>query len=166
MAEDVLDKHVVKRIEETPRGPVTLLLLSFLTPARATANVFRFRPPWYRDGRQVRAKSFFSQPPGPEDAEEGWDDKNAEGAPRVAGNGTSVVSCRAMRRILPLWPHYGGKHEFGAWWGLSLMTGHIWGYAKDIKYMPVDVTYSYLLHQGRQLEFPLGTGTHRARDAG
>jgi len=28
------------------------------------------------------------------------------------------------------------------------MTGHIWGYAKDVKYMPVDVTYSYLLHPG------------------
>ena len=24
------------------------------------------------------------------------------------------------------------------------MSGHIWGYAKDIKYMPIDVRYSYL----------------------
>jgi hypothetical protein len=38
-------------------------------------------------------------------------------------------------------------HEFGAWWGLSLISGHIWGYAKDIKYMPVDVRYSYLFSQ-------------------
>jgi len=34
-------------------------------------------------------------------------------------------------------------HEFGAWWGLSLMSGHLWGEAKDTKYMPIDVRYSY-----------------------
>ena len=33
------------------------------------------------------------------------------------------------------------------------MTGHIWGDAKDIKYMPVDLTYSYLLHQGTKMSF-------------
>ena len=54
---------------------------------------------------------------------------------------------------LPVWPHYGGVHEFGTWWGLSLMSGHIWGYAKDIKYMPVDVQYSYLLHAGEHWNF-------------
>ena len=25
------------------------------------------------------------------------------------------------------------------------MSGHVWGYAKDVKYMPIDVSYSYLL---------------------
>jgi hypothetical protein len=44
-------------------------------------------------------------------------------------------------------------HEFGAWWGLSLISGHIWGYAKDVKYMPVDVTYSYLWHAGEKWNF-------------
>jgi hypothetical protein len=57
MAEDSLDRYVVKKIEEKQRRPATLLLLSFLTPSRATANIFRFRPPWYRDGRQVKANS-------------------------------------------------------------------------------------------------------------
>jgi hypothetical protein len=50
--------------------------------------------------------------------------------------------------VLPVWPHYGGVHEVGAWWGLSLVAGHIWDYASDIKYMPMDVNYSYLFHRG------------------
>ena len=67
MAEDVIDKHVVQRFEETPRGPLALLFMSFLTPSRATANILRWRPPWYRDEREVKANSFWSDPPGPED---------------------------------------------------------------------------------------------------
>jgi hypothetical protein len=55
--------------------------------------------------------------------------------------------------VLPVWPHYGGVHEFGAWWGLSPMSGHVWGYAKDIKYMPVDLTYSYLWYRGDKWNF-------------
>ena len=43
----------------------------------------------------------------------------------------------------PNWQGPGGKHEFGAWWGLSVMSGHIWGYAGDVKYMPIDLRYSY-----------------------
>ena len=46
------------------RNPFALLGLSFLEPAHATANIFRFRPPWYRDDRVVKAKSFWSDPPG------------------------------------------------------------------------------------------------------
>ena len=41
------------------------------------------------------------------------------------------------------WEGPGGRHEFGAWWGLSLISGHIWGYAGDVKYMPIAVRYSY-----------------------
>ncbi len=67
MAEDALDKHVVKKVEEKPRGALPLLLISFLTPARATANIFRFRPPWYRDDRIVRNSSFWSEPRGNDD---------------------------------------------------------------------------------------------------
>jgi hypothetical protein len=48
-------------------------------------------------------------------------------------------------RYLPVFPRPGGVHEFGAWWGLSLISGHVWGYAKDVKYMPIDVRYSYEL---------------------
>ncbi len=147
MAEDALDKHVVKKFEEKPRGALALTAISFLTPARATANVFRFRPPWYRDGRQVKANSFFSQPPGPDDAS-----IDAEGNRTEASAGAAGV-VRRNAEVLPVWPHVGGVHEFGAWWGFSPMTGHIWGYAKDVKYMPVDVTYSYLLHQGSRWNF-------------
>jgi hypothetical protein len=147
VAEDALDKHVVKRFEEKPHGALTLTAISFLTPARATANIFRFRPPWYRDGRQVKANSFFSQPPGPDDVP-GDAEGNSSG--RTAGSAGVV---RGDAEVLQVWPHFGGAHEFGAWWGASLMTGHIWGYAKDIKYMPVDVTYSYLWHQGARWNF-------------
>jgi hypothetical protein len=44
-------------------------------------------------------------------------------------------------------------HEFGAWWGLSLVSGPIWGYDKDVKYMPVDLTYSYRFLSGQKWNF-------------
>jgi hypothetical protein len=44
-------------------------------------------------------------------------------------------------------------HEFGAWWGLSMVSGGIWGYAKDVNYMPIDVNYSYLLNPGGRWNF-------------
>jgi hypothetical protein len=154
MAEDALDKHVVKRIEEKPRGPLTLLLVSFLTPSRATANIFRFRPPWYRDGREVKAKTFWSEPPGPDYVANGSAEPESQPSREsfVAGPASGVQPVRNTE-VLPVWPHYGGVHEFGAWWGLSLISGHLWGYAKDIKYMPVDITYSYLLHSGTNWNF-------------
>ena len=55
--------------------------------------------------------------------------------------------------VLPVWPHPGGVHEVGAWWGFSGFSGHIWGYADDIKYMPVDITYSYLFNPGAKWNF-------------
>jgi hypothetical protein len=136
MAEDALDKHVISKIEERPRGPLPLLLISFLTPARATANIFRFRPPWYRDGRNVANNSFFSEP----------------GAPSAHVNAL-VSTTKRGAETLPEWPHYGGAHEFGAWWGLSLVSGPIWGYDKDVKYMPVDLTYSYRFLSGTKWNF-------------
>jgi len=150
MAEDGLDKHVVKPLEEKPRRPVTLLLISFLTPSRATANIFRWRAPWYRDGRVIKASSFWSDPTGPEEESAASD----EGAP-VAGEANPSGGVQRARNpeVKPLWPHPGGVHEFGAWWGLSLMSGHIWGYAGDIKYMPIDVNYSYLINPGARWNF-------------
>jgi hypothetical protein len=159
IAEDILDKYVVQRFEEKPRGPLPLLVMSFLTPARATANIFRFRPPWYRDGRQVKAHTFWSERPGPDDVPAGEQPASghakfvaeapsvaeppaATAAPAATANGAVVRN----GQYPPVWPHYGGVHEFGAWWGLSLISGHIWGYAKDIKYMPIDVNYSYLVN--------------------
>jgi hypothetical protein len=159
LAEDALDKYVVKHLQEKQRRPVTLLLISFLTPARATANILRFRPPWYRDGRQVKANSFWSDPPGPDDgAGRPGDARNGdppEGATVAsAGNFVSTgVHPVPAGEVLPVWPHPGGVHEFGAWWGLSWIDGHIWGYASDIKYMPVDVTYSYLFNPGAKWNF-------------
>jgi hypothetical protein len=143
--EDELDKHVVKGFEQKPRGPAALLFISFLTPSRATANIFRWRPPWYRDGREVKANTFWSEPPGPGEV--------AEEAGTAGANSSGAVQAMRKPQLLPVWPHYGGVHEFGAWWGLSLMTGHIWGYDKDIKYMPIDVSYSYLLNPGAKWNF-------------
>ncbi|KAA6464937.1 acyloxyacyl hydrolase [Acidobacteria bacterium AB60] len=137
LAEDALDKHLVRRFEESPRGPLSLLLISFLTPTRATANIFRFRPPWYRDDRRVAANTFWSEP----DEE---DKALAAGAGAEGGEGV-MAGRRRVAENLPEWPHPGGVHEFGAWWGFSGFSGPIWGYRKDVTYMPVDVTYSYLL---------------------
>ena len=49
-----------------------------------------------------------------------------------------------------VWEGPGGRHEFGAWWGLSLISGHIWGYAGNVKYMPIDVRYSYEFARHKQ----------------
>jgi hypothetical protein len=148
MAEDEMDKHVVRRIEEKPRRPVTLLLVSFLTPAKGTANILRFRPPWYRDDRQVKANSFFSEPPAPEEIAVASSTGTSEpAAADPPSDGSGAVEPVHTAAALPVWPHYGGVHEFGAWWGLSLMSGHIWGFAGDVKYMPIDVNYSYMFLQ-------------------
>ncbi len=151
LAEDALDKHVVRRLEAKSRNPFALTADQFLTPSRGTANILRFRPPWYRDSRTVKAKSFFSQPPGPEDEELSSETATTAAAERDApetpggGEAAGGPASDIVRPLsyLPVYPRPGGVHEFGAWWGLSLMSGHIWGYAKDVKYMPIDVRYSY-----------------------
>jgi Lipid A 3-O-deacylase (PagL) len=161
MAEDALDKHVVAPIEGDGRNPFALLSLSFLEPAHATANILRFRPPWYRDERVVKAKTFWSDPadenavtfakPGSEPSSPLSGPEGEESATVVASSLNSAAAAvepnPATARELPVWPRPGGVHEFGAWWGLSLMSGHIWGYAKDVKYMPIDVRYTYLFTQ-------------------
>jgi hypothetical protein len=150
MAEDTLDKDVVSRFEAGGRGPLALLAISFLEPAHATANILRFRPPWYRDDRVVKAKTFWSDPPDedavaftshPEPSSEG---EETVAAAAEAPEPSAVVRNPGSAHELPVWRRPGGVHEFGAWWGLSLMSGHIWGYAKDVKYMPIDVRYTYL----------------------
>lgn len=147
IGEDALDKHVVRRLEEKSRNPLALTTYQFLTPSRATANIFRFRPPWYRDSRTVKAKTFFSEPSGSEDEELFQETAMTATAERDAADYGASKDIRpaASRpvRYLPLFPRPGGVHEFGAWWGLSLISGHVWGYAKDVKYMPIDVRYSY-----------------------
>jgi hypothetical protein len=154
IGEDYLDKHLVRKLEQKPRGTAALLAISFLTSARSTANIFRFRPPWYRDGREVRSTNFFSEPPGPEDGVAAQElSSNAETSATAAtlGPSSGEVGFAATNRksdALPVWPHYGGVHEFGAWWGLSLNSGHVFGYDKNVKYMPIDLFYSYLIYRG------------------
>ena len=60
VAEDYLDKHVVTKLEAKSHNPILLTMDNFLTPARGFANILRFRPPWYRDSRIVKANSFWS----------------------------------------------------------------------------------------------------------
>jgi hypothetical protein len=144
IAEDFLDKHVVSRLDENVHNPVLLTMVNFLTPAKGFANILRFRPPWYRDSRVVKAGSFWS------DAGEGvsastaeamrWEERHPESGAREY-----LTEVASVRRVPgpPNWQGPGGRHEIGAWWGVSLMSGHIWGYAGDVKYMPVDLRYSY-----------------------
>ncbi|MFP5229100.1 MAG: acyloxyacyl hydrolase, partial [Acidobacteriota bacterium] len=157
MAEDAMDKHVVAPIEGSGRNPFGLLGLSFLEPAHATANILRFRPPWYRDDRVVKAKTFWSDPPGVDEVrfeKKGsgstgasgpkLDTASAASSSAVPGAEAAIVRGTRVHAYAPVYPYPGGVHEFGAWWGLSLISGHIWGYAGDIKYMPIDVRYTYL----------------------
>jgi hypothetical protein len=152
MAEDVLDKDVVAPVEDGGRNPFAMLGLSFLEPAHATANIFRFRPPWYRDDRVAKAKSFWSDPPGENEVrfeKAGYAPSGAESesntASSVVPGVAPVIRSPGTTGLEPVWPRPGGEHEFGAWWGLSLMSGHIWGSAGDVKYMPIDVRYTYLI---------------------
>jgi Lipid A 3-O-deacylase (PagL) len=152
IAEDTLDKHVIPHLEHMSRNPILLTTYQFLSPTRGTANIFRFRPPWYRDSRRVKANSFFSDPPGPDDerlyAETATTAAAERDSPNITESGAEkdAVDPAAVARpvtYLPVFPRPGGVHEFGAWWGLSLMSGHLWGAATDVKYMPIDVRYSY-----------------------
>lgn len=155
LGEDALDKHVITRLEQKSHNPLALLGYSFLNPARGTANILRFRPPWYRDTRNVKANSFWTDPPGEGEtdstaAAEIAAEREAAGSRSSGGASAGPVRRADSPRVLPIWPQPGGVHEFGAWWGLSLMSGHIWGFAKDVKYMPIDVRYSYLFSEHRQ----------------
>jgi hypothetical protein len=149
MAEDTLDKHVVAPAEGGGRNPFALLGLSFLEPAHATANIFRFRPPWYRDDRVVKAKTFWSDPAGEnevrfENTERAAAESDASSSSVVRGV-PAIVRSPSATEYAPVWQRPGGVHEFGAWWGLSLISGHIWGFDGNVKYMPIDVRYTYLI---------------------
>ncbi|HVH26222.1 MAG TPA: hypothetical protein VM818_05665 [Vicinamibacterales bacterium] len=54
MFEDMLDRYVVRKLEDRTDSPVLRAMMRmFLTPSRATANVSGMRAPWYRAGRPV-----------------------------------------------------------------------------------------------------------------
>src|SRR6202030_1003024 len=124
--------------------PILLTIYQFLTPARGFDNILRFRPPWYRDSRIVKADSFWSDPG------EGVSATTAE-AMRYASRHPESGAKAYLESVEPVlaapgpsnWQGPGGKHEVGTWWGMAVMSGHIWGYAGDVKYMPIDLRYSY-----------------------
>jgi hypothetical protein len=148
IAEDAIDKRL-RPFEQKPHKPLTLLALSFLTPSRATANILRFRPPWYRDGYRVQADTFWSDPASPSQTDSELAAESVDGpAPNSAFEGAVSGGSGLIRphpALLPEWPHYGGVHEFGAWWGLSPVSGQLWGSGSDVRYMPITLTYSYLV---------------------
>lgn len=52
IAEDALDRHVIRRLEErTNSALLRILLRGTLNPARSFANAMRLQPPWARDDR-------------------------------------------------------------------------------------------------------------------
>jgi hypothetical protein len=63
VAEDVLDRFVVSKIEQRSNSPVLRAMTRmFLNPARATANVAAVQAPWYRPGRPLRGPGYSVQP--------------------------------------------------------------------------------------------------------
>jgi hypothetical protein len=149
IAEDYLDKHVVSRMEEKVHNPVLLTMVNFLTPAKGFANILRFRPPWYRDSRVVKARGFWSNAGGGVSASTAEAMRWAERHPESGAKDYLAEVAAPIRQAPgpPNWKGPGGRHEIGTWWGASLMSGHIWGYAGDVKYMPVDLRYSYELYR-------------------
>ena len=151
IAEDYLDKHVVSRIDEKVHNPVLLTMVNFMTPAKGFANILRFRPPWYRDSRVVKAGGFWSDPGEGVTSSTAEAIRWAEKDPRSGAE--DYIAEVAPARTLPgssNWQGPGGRHEIGAWWGASAMSGHVWGYAGDVKYMPIDLRYSYELYRHHQ----------------
>ena len=54
VAEDLLDKFVIQKVEDrTGSRVVRAMLRMFLNPSRTTANVSAMRAPWYRVGRSL-----------------------------------------------------------------------------------------------------------------
>jgi hypothetical protein len=166
VAEDVIDKTVIRRLENFNRNPFLLMGYSFLTPGKTTGNILRFRPPWYRDSRTVKANSFRSDPPEPatnSSVSSSAGEDTGRAGPNLGPNQEAMitnVSETAVVRTLPQRSTVqatlpGGTHELGAWWGLSLMSGHLLGWTGDVKYMPIDVRYSYrfLLHDKWALRY-------------
>lgn len=144
IAEDILDERVITHLEERSRNPFLLTAYSFLNPARATGNLLRFRPLWYRDYRKVKADSFWSDPE-PVTIASSSAAIEREDVENIDANsfGTDGSFVQPVYRVPERQAMPGGVHELGAWWGLSLISGHLFGYAGDVKYMPIDVRYSY-----------------------
>ena len=150
LAEDFLDKHVVRAVEQKTGNVALLTLVQFLTPARGFANILRFRPPWYRDSRVVEANSFFRDPWGGVTASTADAMRRAKHDPRADAYLKELGIVEHSAATPSNWEGPGGRHEFGIEWGLSLMTGHVFGYESDVKYMPVNLRYSYEVYRYHQ----------------
>jgi len=62
VAEDLVDEHIITRLERKSHNPLYLFSIQFLNPCRGFANLLRFKAPWYRDGRpDPREKDYFTQ---------------------------------------------------------------------------------------------------------
>lgn len=55
IGEDAIDRYFIKKLENRYSNPFVLFGLSAFTPTRSMANLMRFRAPWYRDSRTVKA---------------------------------------------------------------------------------------------------------------
>jgi len=55
IGEDAIDKHFIRKLEDRYSHPLVLLGISVFTPTRSMANLMRFKAPWYRDSRRVKA---------------------------------------------------------------------------------------------------------------
>lgn len=54
VGEDVVDKYVVRQIEQwTTNRNIRCLARTMLNPTRSLSNMLRFKAPWYRDGRRL-----------------------------------------------------------------------------------------------------------------
>jgi hypothetical protein len=167
VTEDIVDKTITRRLENFNRNPFLLMGYSFLTPGKTTGNILRFRPPWYRDSRRVKADSFWSDPePAPtvsSSVSSSAGEESARAGPNPGLNQDEMITNLSETAVVRTVPQRstqqstlpGGAHELGAWWGLSLMSGHLWGWTGDVKYMPIDVRYSYrfLLHEKWALRY-------------
>lgn len=59
ITEDAIDRWAVRRLERVSGRPIWLGTVSLLNPARSFANLLRWKAPWYRDTRAVKARPPF-----------------------------------------------------------------------------------------------------------
>jgi hypothetical protein len=54
--EDYLDVHLMPKLESKSHNPMYLIFINVATPAHGFANLLRFKAPWYRPYRRVKAR--------------------------------------------------------------------------------------------------------------
>ena len=112
IAEDVLDRYLVRPIEDRTTNPVVRIFTrSFFTPARSFANLMDMRVPWYRDSRPgVYAYAPSSDPPAaleaaPQDyaAVAPFEFTVSSGWREFSGNSCVGGGAEAAYRVAPDW---------------------------------------------------------------